>query len=643
MLSHFREDLDRIVDGRLLAAEDFVDYRRGLLRETLAGDRVGSFLEKRLANALFENDTEYRYQGNFTRNGVNYRPDFTLQSPKVVIECFGAAGKEDYDEQAAGKREFWATMRNEGWTFLEFGLADLQRGEETFVHQLLQKLRAAGVEGQRLSEQDVWKRVRKRALDQFTGAMGAFIGQCRRRNLSPDELQSKVAENRTCSKHEATFLQVGYSVYVRYLRRLATERKDDFNGLIWRAVSSLEGGQSHFVRDVGREHGDLSRLRFVMVDEFQDFSEMFFRMVDGIRGFNGDARFFCVGDDWQAINGFAGSELRFFQRFEEYFGDIISRAIRTNYRSVGSVVEVGNTLMRGKGTAALPSRSDEGRLWLGDLDSFRPSAVEDDRGRDEVLVPAVLRIIRFMLDQGQDVTMLARTNTVHGFFRQENTLERLCRHIRSFFPREERSRIQVSTAHKYKGRENDSIIVLDAVRGRYPLIHPKWIFLRIFGEDPEKIEEEEQRLFYVALTRARDSLVILTDSTRESPHVKNIRGSLKNRSLRWDNLPPAPSATGEHLEIRVSGAYQVRDQLKAQNYTWDALGKYWRRAVPAQKFSPDSLHSQPWAAGCTIEVYSESGTLEYRFGPAGDGNSLARTTAWLARHLRKSFSPQIDG
>jgi DNA helicase-4 len=48
-----------------------------------------------------------------------------------------------------------------------------------------------------------------------------------------------------------------------------------------------------------------------MIDEFQDFSQMFFELIDAIRSQNVTTRVFCVGDDWQAINGFAGSDLRF--------------------------------------------------------------------------------------------------------------------------------------------------------------------------------------------------------------------------------------------------------------------------------------------------------------------------------------------
>ena len=83
-----------------------------------------------------------------------------------------------------------------------------------------------------------------------------------------------------------------------------------------------------------------------------------------IREQNPHARFFCVGDDWQAINGFAGSDLRFFQNFEQFFEDSRELPVATNYRSARAIVDVGNALMKGQGT---PARVDRRLRLLGQL------------------------------------------------------------------------------------------------------------------------------------------------------------------------------------------------------------------------------------------------------------------------------------
>jgi len=410
MLSQFRDDWERIVDGRFeFTMEEFLAHRRALPRESLkGGDYVKSFGEKLIANTLFEHGVEYYYERNFRWDGINYRPDFTIRLGSkggVIIEYFGLRCDADYDEMSDKKRAFWAG-RDE-WTFLEFSPTDIaQNGVEVFVDTLTQKLRIAGVPCQRQSEEEIWELVRRRALDNFTKAMRTFVGRCRKKNLSPDDLNELVAGHDPCSRAEALFLDVGVSVYRGYSARLIAKQKEDFDGLMWCAVAVVRGGHTHFVRDKGRERGNVSALRFVMIDEFQDFSKMFFDLVAAIRSRNADVRFFCVGDDWQAINAFAGSDLIFFEKFTQYFQDTSEYLIHTNYRSSRGVVEVGNALMKRLGVAAKAQRTDGGWVRLCKIDAFKPSTAEQARHCGDDVTPALLRLLRKLLDRGLDVVML---------------------------------------------------------------------------------------------------------------------------------------------------------------------------------------------------------------------------------------------
>jgi DNA helicase-4 len=620
MLAHFREDWERIVNGRFqMTMDEFLAHRRALPRESLKGDYVKSFGEKVIANALFEHGVEYRYERNFRWNGVNYRPDFTIPiGPQggVVIEYFGLGGDADYDAMSQQKRRFWSE-RN-GWTFLEFSPRDLTGvGVDGFVRGLLEKLQEVGIPWWRRSEEEIWELVRRRALDRFTAAMRSFVSRCRRRNLSPRDLESMVGAHSPCSIAEALFLHVGISVYRGYLQRLTAGKKEDFDGLMWRSVSLVREGRTRFVRDKGREQGDVARLRFVMIDEFQDFSQMFFELVNAIRSVNPSVEFFCVGDDWQAINGFAGSDLRFFTDFARYFRCTSQRYVRTNYRSPASVVEVGNALMRGRGAEAKPKRYDPGCVRVCKLDEFSPSAAEQARHNGDEITPAVLRLVRSFLDRGLDVVVLARRNGVPWYVNHgeatssaSDGLQRFKEHVHSHLPKADRGRVDVSTTHKYKGLERSAVIVLDAVEKSYPLIHPHWVFLRVFGDSIEAIEGEERRLFYVAITRSKDSLTLVTETPTESPYLGDIRRHTHLNSFSWADLPPAPSLDSARLEIRVFDAYDVRGHLRDLGYRWNGAEKYWHRAVLAEGFSFDMLLGQPWArGGVRVEVYSESGEI----------------------------------
>lgn len=623
MMSHFLDDWETIEKGGFhLPIPELVKYRSALPRETLKGEYVKSFGERLIANTLFSNGVDYKYERNFRWNGVNYRPDFTIllgERRGVVIEYFGRKGDPDYDEMSRQKREFWASR--DGWTLIEFTPTDItSRGEEAFKQHLLDIVRDAGVEHRPLSDEDIWQLIERRAIDQFTGAMRSFVGRCRKRNLSLEELEALITAHDALSEAEELFLTVGVSVYAGYLDRLAVNKQEDFDGLMWRAIELLENGHGRFVRDRGRETGDVKNLRFVMVDEFQDFSEMFFRLTKGIRGMNPVVEFFCVGDDWQAINGFAGSELRFFEDFEEYFSATRRMLIDTNYRSAVKIVEAGNAAMRRRGEPARPHRADPGSVGAGRLDAFTPTVSELARHDGDELTPALLRLVKHALDRGRKVVMLSRRNAVPGYvkyseevYRRLDGLPRFEEHIRSFFPKEDRTRITVSTAHKYKGAEEETVIILDANKGCYPLIHPNWVFLRVFGDRVESIEAEERRLFYVALTRAKDTLYVLSEQARlESPYLGDVRAGMQLPSIDWSRHAPVPSLDGARLEVRVKFPYDAdrNEQLKALKYRWNGPGGFWTRSVMADGFDLDALCEQPWAqAGVSIEVYSESGEL----------------------------------
>lgn len=152
--------------------------------------------------------------------------------------------------------------------------------------------------------------------------------------------------------------------------------------------------------------------------------------------------------------------------------------------------------------------------------------------------------------------------------------------------------------------------MLDAVQRSYPLIHPHRVFLRVFDDSIDRIEDQERRLFYVAITRAEDSLALLTETPSQSPYLDDIRGRIRLAELSWADLPLVASLDSARLEIRVFNAYHVKDQLKALKYRWNAEGSYWHKLVVAEGFSFDTLLEQPWAGkGVQVKVYSETGRL----------------------------------
>ncbi len=316
---------------------------------------------------------------------------------------------------------------------------------------------------------------------------------------------------------------------------------------------------------------------------------------------------------------YAGSELRYFDNFIEYFHNTIKLNVSTNYRSHGKIVELGNALMNGRGTPAVKYEKDAGWVKTARLDEFMPTASEKKRHNGDDATPATLRIVKHLLGSGRkDVVMLSRRHSVPWYVSYKpgspgkiDGLERFAEHIRSFLPDQDRHRVTASTTHTYKGLEKAAVVVLDADEGSYPLVHPSWVFLRVFGDSVKRIEDEERRLFYVALTRARHSVVIMSsDLKRETRFLSVIRKQMNLDQIVWSDLQPVPSLDGERVNVLITNAYEVRKKLRERGYEWIKKENFWQQSFLAEHFDFEKLCHEPWVqSGMCIEVYSEDGKL----------------------------------
>lgn len=609
MLEHFRADWEKIVKGgHDLGKSEFIEYRRSLPNQSLSGEYLKSYGEKLIADFLFEHDIPYHYERNYWWKGINYRPDFTVfrsSESGLIIEYFGLRGDSDYDELTEEKRKYW--RENRSWKLVEINPDHVSAGRDRFFIEFKRILKKNAVDCSPLSEDEIWFRIKDRAIDRFTSATASFIQRCRKLSLTPKQLTELIDSRSDLTSIELQFSKIAQYIYGAYLERLSVTGEEDFDGLIQRAARMIQKGQSIFERKSGK--GDLSQIRYMFIDEYQDFSDLFFKLVSAIRSQNNQIELFCVGDDWQAINGFAGSDLQFYKNFQRYFSPSRELYISTNYRSSQSIVALGNALMKGFGRPAEPHKPDSGTILVGNLENFIPISREREWHGGDAITPAVLRLVSKLLSTDKDVVLLTRTNTLPWYVNydairasKKNGLNTYGELIRSYFPVEIRDRISTSTAHKYKGLQNDAVIIVDALFRRYPLIHPDWIFTRVLGDDIEKIISEERRLFYVALTRAVDTLIILTEENNISPFLQDVLKRQELQDIAWENFPPIKDENSR-LTVRVgnfnrhnnSATFAIKDQLKASGYRWDSRNKVWQKSFLEEGFSVDSLQKSIWS------------------------------------------------
>lgn len=425
MLSHFQDDWGQIVKGGFhLPVPELIPHRSSLPRETLAGDFVESLGEKIIANTLFKNDIEYKYgrkiYGNRETSEKKYFSIYQGKA-KAIIYFFDLAGDDGFGElleqENANRKIEIQSLEKRGWSVFDFSSSDIiPDGCEEFSRKVLERMKEKGIKVKALNDEEIWQKISVRALDSFTKAMTSFVQRCRKLNFSPEDLELKISEHETISGAERVFLEIGKITFSNYLEELGNRNKQDFDGLMWEAIELLKKGESCFSRKGGRETGDLKNLRFVLVDEFQDFSEPFYALLNEMRNFNESASFFCVGDDWQAINGFAGSDLKFYENFEEFFSCPKKLDISTNYRSAEKIVQLGNTLMQEKKPPARASTTEPGRVRVAYLSDFHPTTIESNLHKEKKFIPSVLRLVDSFIKEKKEVVLLSRENNVRGFF-----------------------------------------------------------------------------------------------------------------------------------------------------------------------------------------------------------------------------------
>jgi len=367
-----------------------------------------------------------------------------------------------------------------------------------------------------------------------------------------------------------TFLNAMAPLPARFRRDLQGQRVDTHATLMNRAIRALQ--------NVDRPIERLTPgLRFIFVDEAQDLSRQYAAMLAVLRRRNPEVRIFAVGDDWQAINGFAGSDIEFFEGFRRYFKPFVEMDLSTNFRSSPEIVAAGNAVMRTrKGQPAVarpgapagaiehtvieihPKANDRGRtLYPSEAQSLR-------HWHDELADRVVERAARFLSGRRGTAFLIGRGNRVFG-----RSLTMIEHQVRETLARDaeegaEPVGVEAITAHGSKGAEADHVVVLDAVSTSYPKNHPdNKVFDPIRGGEKAR-REEERCLFHVACTRARRSLLICRVAYFDTPFGF------------WHEPPKAPAPKKGQAELFGSQAVTAARTARLRGSQGSQARRRWK-------------------------------------------------------------------
>lgn len=329
----------------------------------------------------------------------------------------------------------------------------------------------------------------------------------------------------------------------------------DFNLLMTQATELMLGcvrADSSLDLAGQKVYQAVSRLRYILVDEYQDFSFLFLSIIHAMRELCPQAHLFAVGDDWQAINRFAGSDVDYFINFAKYFPeDSVNIPLVTNYRSARRIVENANDYMlqhydnhaaratafsRKKGSIRHlnPQKirfdiTDIKEDGLGDakyqtalLKALPNTAMSQSGAERKALLPAarllkaVTKIIKhhrysqIMLLHRHNFTSVSGVTLEVFILALKDILTNQAILVEADFDQQ----IRCLTMHKSKGLESEVVILLEIDREIVLGSHPHAALFSLFGDSLATEKADQHRLLYVAMTRAKKQLYILSSDQK---------------------------------------------------------------------------------------------------------------------------------
>ena len=238
------------------------------------------------------------------------------------------------------------------------------------------------------------------------------------------------------SRKQIAFGNLALKIYGDYRDHLAKTKKIDFEDKINEAIVELDNDKNLYSNVY--DH--------ILIDEYQDISAQRYRLIRKLIERNPSCKLFCVGDDWQSIMAFSGSNLDFFVNFEKYFENPAVTKISTNYRSTKTIVDAGAQLIKKNGSCQISKTTLSSRDVERAIMVFRSPHKENYRMRyyEQTVEDCLTRIAEYV-KKGflpQDILILSRfmRTKVHRAYKFHHI-------IRILLDRAQEMGIEIGRAH----------------------------------------------------------------------------------------------------------------------------------------------------------------------------------------------------
>ena len=492
--------------------EEYAQFVRSGIPLTLSGDRVKSHGEWLISNYLFCNQIPYKYEAPYEEtkgSGLWYRPDFSLFQG-IYIEYFGIdrnnrtlpwIDAEKYVQEMESKIE---THKVNKTSLINLSYQDLLDGK--LISKLEKFLLDFQIPIRPMSTAAILEAANKAGYtSKIFELTKRFLGFYRAADFKHEDLLTKCKTER-----ELVFGKIFLSLYDEYLKELSRIKQTDFTGLILEATKILNATN------------EFLPYKHIMVDEFQDISQDRWALIESLKANNPTIEFTFVGDDWQAINEFAGSDPEIMISLGNWEKKREQLFLSETFRMPQSLCEYSGEFVM-QNSRQIPKELTA----KGDTANFDKSL---NFYWDTDPITHIDNIKRVITEIGQDAQN--PTSELFIIARYNRSLPKLSE-VDALWA----GPVSISTIHRAKGLEADHVIVLDVNSsgvGFPSLIQDDPLLNLVRDQDLNFPNASERRVFYVGISRARKATHVISSIKAPSTFALEMQKSESGDHFGFD-------------------------------------------------------------------------------------------------------------
>ena len=345
-------------------------------------------------------------------------------------------------------------------------------------------------------------------LTGFIELVGTVINLLKSNNDTVISFYNRITSTIQLDANTITLLKLIEPICREYDQALQKNNEIDFNDMINKAAAYIRQDKYHH------------HYKYVIVDEYQDISKARYNLLKALRD-SKEYTLFCVGDDWQSIYRFAGSDIGFILDFSKYWGQTTLRKIETTYRFPQSLIDISSEFIMQN-----PNQVRKGIIGNAPYIGFPLGVIS---GFTETNLASFLSSRLKELPANSTVFLLGRYNFDIDFIKQNPSFScswnKESGNVEIAFKYSNNLHIEFMTAHRSKGLQADYVIIINNKNSGmgFPSKIQNPVILEYLLENSDHYPySEERRLFYVALTRAKKKVILLTLKNRESIFAEEL-------------------------------------------------------------------------------------------------------------------------